>query len=564
LVFQLLIVFILLRNVYYIATRFSTIPFGDPYWDFGVLETFATTGHSTVIQAGAGLSELLTWYSAYPLLELLSVMLSAVSTVEAFQIVLILPTLINTATLAFVYLLVENLRKAMHLSDFVTIFALLLYCTSADTLFWPMRFTHQNLGILLLTILLYYLSKFPPSTAWTGARTVILLTLIPITVAHHFTSFIVASYLFLLSIIQVLAKRLAAKWNFFAGFSWSNARPQSLLNISVIITVLILAWATHIATVILPTAASIVEQLRAVIAGLRSLEPFVPEAYYPTSLTPSWALPVLTLRDAFLFGPAILGLFMILRRRPQNPQMSFVSGSLIITGFLFTLNLMALWVEPYRLVTLFAPLLCFSAAIFYDRARNALSDNRILSKPLSLPRRLLRFKPSARSYPNVHNRALRRRNVAGSIFLGTIIVFLVCSSFVGLWGHRYVPEHLYDPSVSMIEVGEHKMDYVRLKTFTDVHLPYQNIDRVLADDILPLYVILPPAQYLKIYRLSIGNVTQKSVVLQLRDLNLYEYYYSGSPPIEPSQITEQQQILRSYLQSNLNCVYSDGEFNTWQ
>jgi len=146
-----------------------------------------------------------------------------------------------------------------------------------------------------------------------------------------------------------------------------------------------------------------------------------------------------------------------------------------------------------------------------------------------------------------------------------VVVLLVSSSFVGLWAHRYAPIHLYDPSIGMSDVGEHKAVYSALRVFLNTHVTHGNVDKVLADDILLLYVILPPSEYAKILRLTAKNllIPDRSLVLQLRELNLYEYYYSGSPPIKPWEIESQKSDIRLNLETNLNCIYCDGEFKVW-
>lgn len=559
-ILRLVVIFVSLRNVYSSATRFSAIPFGDPYWNYGVISTFSATNHFSVIEAGAGPSSQLTWYSAWPLLGLLGTMLSRVSGVDAFYVVLLFPTLISTVSLILVYLIVENVRKAMKLNDLVTSLAILFYAISADTLFWPMRFTHQNLGILFLTALIYLLLKFSYAPAGIAPRALFLLVSLSLVLDHHFTSFIATAYLILLLIMASTGTRIANRLGGLGTLFSPSVRFWPFLDAPMAMALLMLTWWTIVGTIILAFTGGVLGQVFAIFEGLAKLEFFVPAAYYPSVLTPSWAEPVMFLRDALLYVPAPIGFIFLVLRKSQNPQKFIVTYSLFIAALLFMINLTVLWVEPYRLITLFMPFIAICTSLFYARLTGA-------SCSASSPNRANASRGSSGDLQSGQITKRTRKaasKYAARLLVAIIIVILVSSSFVALWGHRYVPAHLYEPSINMNDVGEHKGDYLRLRAFFSTRFNYSDMNAVLADDIFPLYVILPSTEYSRINTLSAEHMQRDVLVVQMRDLNIYEYYYSsGSPPVKPAEVPQQELFFRNYTASNLDCVYSDGDFRIW-
>jgi hypothetical protein len=523
LVFQALLIFLMIRNVYYVATQYSSMPFADPHWNYGVFATFSETNSIFVIPGETYPAIRLPWYSGWPLLHISALILFRVSSIDSFYITLMLTSIISAGSFIFVYLLIEKVRHALNLSVMVTFLALLIYATSPETIFWDIRFTHQNIGIFLLTAILYFICR-SISKPNRKNSILIILSAISLVLAHHFTSFIAVFYLLLFSTFVVAGKYLTVKTKIGANL-FRSKRIIVFWNIAVITSAFLFLWWNNFGTVIWPHIGSVLGRVMEIIKGIKGIEPFLTEAYYPESLTPTWVSPLLISRDIILYIPTLFGFLYILKRKTKNPQEFFVLYSLVAFGLLFIVNLLIIYVEPYRIIMLSMPLVSLCTAIFYDKL-------------------------------NKQKHALR-------MLIAPIIVLMIFSSFVGLWAHRYVPAHLYDPSVNPIDVGEHSTSYLRLKSFFDQYIAYENIDKILADDIFPLYVILPSNAYKKVERIAIENLAGVPMIVELRDQNLYEYYYFRSPPVKPWEAEPLKLKLKYSLETNFNLIYSDGDFRIW-
>lgn len=562
---QVIGLFLILRNVIYIATQYSAIPFADPYWDFAVIENFSNANRFFVIPVTLDSTTQLTWYSGWPILHILTIMLSRVSGIDIFPLVLMMPSVISTVTMAFAYLLIAKICRALHMSSLVTGFALLAYIASADTLFWPIRFTHQNLGILLFTAILYLICRALSSLEWNNFA-LILTFAGALVFAHHYTSFLAVSYMLLLSAVTLVGKRFPLKPRIISRFFWRDFQAPRLWGIAAMLLLSIIAWWINVGTFILPFAASVIVKVSVLIQHITQIDVYAPSAFYPNALTSGWILSILTIRDTLIYVPALVGFPILWLKKTENPHRTFLFYSLFIFGLSFIVEVLFTRIEPYRMFTLFMPFLGILTGVSYSKLTDLIDsirppDTASNTRNASLSREL----------------AVKPLRLAASILVVTIVVLIVSSSFVGLWGHRYAPLHLYDPKISMIDVGEHQVDYLRLKPFFSNYVAYGGIDVVLADDPFPLYVLLPTTEYSKIARLSESGITAKpgdpfpietpqshrAMIVELRDLNLYEYYYFNSPPIKPSEITFYQSELQSFLEENRNCVYSDGQFKIW-
>ncbi len=524
LIFQMLLLFLLLRNVYYLATQYSSIPFGDPYWDYGVIATFLEADSVFVIPAETSPATYLTWYSGWPLLHVLVSILSRISSIDPFYITLIFPSIFSTLSFIFVYLLVEKIRCALNLNDMVTFFALLIYATMPEALYWPMRLTHQNMGMLFLTIIFYLMCKTISQRNRVNSILIIVFSM-SLVLTHHLTSFITMFYLFLFSTFVFVGTFLSTKTKIDAKLLWSKS-VISFWNITAILFALIFLWWNNFGTVIWPKAGGLIRRFIELITGIREIEQYMRVAYYPNALTPIWASPILILRDIILYIPAIFGFLYILKRKTETPQKVFVVYSSIVFGFLFIVNFMITRFEPVRYIVLSLPFISICSAIFY-------------------------------------NKLLNKQKYALRMLAAIIIVIMISSSFVGLWAHTYVPLHLYDPSIKPVDVGEHSINYFRLKGFFNEYVSYENFDNILADDIFPLYVILSPAEYGRIQRANIKNLADGSMLVELRKLNLYTYYYHKSPQIKPWEAEFTKLELEYHLETKFNIVYADGDFRIW-
>jgi hypothetical protein len=535
-IFSLVLSIVFMRNVYYLATNYAIIPFGDGNWDYGVVKTFAGEGHAFVITEQNYPATLLTWYSGWPILHILALCLSQVSGINAYQVALLLPSIIGTCSLVFVYLLVDKIRKSLKLASEVTGFALLLYSVSPEALFWTVQFVRQNLGILFLVITFFLVYKSwiePKELKYTALTIFFALTLVMV---HHFTSFILVSYFLLFSVFLVLGTRFAKRkfGNKLFGEP-PNVSKHAIFALGLISLVFLFTWWNNYGTTVWPTITSGIVRFVKILTSAQEIEHLPSPASYPEILTPTWVTAMSLLRDIFIYVPALLGLVILTKKVGKTPGKLFVVYSTLSLGLLFIIDYLVFRQEVYRVITLALPFVSLLGAVSYSYIKNKLKR--------------IRYVP----------------------VISIIVVFFLFYSFIGLWGHGFAPLHLYDPSISYGQVGERKTDFIRLGNFNEKVIT-KNSSVLWADDLNPMLFLINSSNYDKIRRLprldtagaqEVGSYG-KEIIYELKGFNLYFYYAGGfSPYKNPRNASVVAGQFELQVQSKFSCVYNDGKYRLW-
>ena len=533
-IFSLILAVLFMRNVYYIATNYSIIPFGDGNWDYGVVKTFLSEGQAYVINEQNPELVLLNWYSGWPLLHILAVCLYQVSGINAYQVALFLPSVIGTCSLAFVYLLIDKMRKFLKLSSEVTGLALFLYSVSPEALFWTIQFVRQNLGILFLVITLYFFYR-----SWTKPedrkyQVLTAFSAITLIMVHHFTSFVLVLYLLLFSVLLILGKYLS-RTRFGKRLFWelpNVAVARMLSGLGLISLVFLFAWWSDYGTTIWPTVTSGITRFVRILTGIMQIEYLPSAASYPIVLTPMWVRTMAILRDAFIYVAAILGLIVVIMKFSNTPHKFFVTYSTLIFGLIFVIDNFVFRQETYRLITLALPFLSLLGAILYEYAKNKLKWTKHIP------------------------------------VISLIMAFLLFYSFIGLWGHSFAPLHLYDPSINAIEVGERNTDFVRAGKFFVEAIPIDRFQIIGVDDYAPLIRFLNTSDYSKILRLNSEYVesepSSNELIGAFKDLFIYVYYGRGFSLIkDPQESSQVRYQLYDRLAEQHNRIYDDGRYRFW-
>lgn len=537
LVFQIALLVLLTNIVCYLATNYRIIPFWDGNWDYAVTKTFIQEGNIFIIREQEPPTMVLSWYSGWPLLHSLVFSLSQISGIDAYHISLCLPLLISITSFLFVYLIVEKARRSLGLDTMVTNLALLIYATSAEALFWQIHLVRQNLGIMVLfaTIYVFYLSSInlTDSRKYKALAIFFAMTLV---VTHHYSSFIMASFFFLFSAFQIISayfRRTRIRSKLF----WARPAPaMTTLGIALLMSVFLFSWWDYFGTAIWPVVKSQITRLPQVFLGIQEFEYMPMPAYYPETLTPIWATSLLMLRDILTYIPAFFGLFLLLFRKTKTRHEFFVVFSSLTFGLLFVIDNFVLRVEMFRIFVLALPFVVLLSAVSFARFEKKL------------------------------------KGIGRFLFVTTVLIVLVLAAFVGLWGHRFAPIHLYDPSVNSVEVGERNIDFMRVNGFFSQRIQVDSFQAIWVDDDTPLVSLLQPDDYNKIRRFRLDYIqTQATVrpstnelVCEFKDFNLY-YYYSGaySPIKTPEEAQTLKYELYPYFDNNLNRIYDDGKYRFW-
>jgi len=532
-VLSLVLTSIFMRNVYYLATNYAVIPFGDGNWDYGVVKTFVGEGHAFVIAEQNSPAHLLDWYSGWPILHILAMCLSQISGINAYQVALLLPSIISTCSLVFVYLLIDKTRKSLKLGSEITGFALLLYSVSPDALYWPIQFVRQNLGILFLVITFYLIYKSwiePKKRRYTALTIFFALTLVMV---HHFTSFILVLYLLLFSVLLVLGKYLA-KYRFGNRVFWEspNVSMRPLFGLGLISLAFLFTWWNNYGTTIWPTITSGITRFIKILTNALQIQYLPSQASYPSILTPMWVTAMSVLRDIFIYVPALLGLIIVTMKFDRTSHKFFIVYSTLTLGLIFIIDNLVFRQETYRIITLALPFISILSAVSYSYIKNKLKR--------------IRYVP----------------------VISIIMAFLLFYSFIGLWGHGFAPLHLYDPSISYAEVGERNIDFARLSNFNS-KVVMQNYTIVWSDDVSPLLSLLEPSDYGKIRRITVDAIEKRGsqdseIIYELKGFNLYLYYSrTFSPAKSPEDAMSLMHRIENRVRDKFNCIFDDGKFRLW-
>ncbi|MEM2145494.1 MAG: hypothetical protein QW279_09035 [Candidatus Jordarchaeaceae archaeon] len=531
-VIQLFLIFLMLNNIYGLATNFKVLPYGDAYWEYAVVETFKQESTVSMIPSTSYPASKLTWYSGWPLLHTLSFVFYEISGLSTFQTLIIIPLIFGITTFIILLAFFERLRKTLNLKHEIVLFGLLVFVASPDSIFWRTDFVRQNMGLLILFSL--FLTTCLLTSVLNQRRKIVVLILtliISLVFCHHLTSFTVMLYFFLLFGLSIFTNFLFTRRviNKFS-LSTKNLIGRVYLFFGLLTLALIfLYWDNVVGVVIYPVAKSRIDRFWQILLGIRETSFFVPQATYPSQLTPSWALYLLNIRDIALYLPALIGFFLILKKNTEVFAKQFILLSTVSLALYFFVNNLTFRLEPYRLIAMSLPFIAVLSAIAYSKIKCL----RVLSKLV---------------YP--------------------LVAIIIIASFIGLWGHNFAPIHLYDLSINRLEIGEN-ISHSSMSTFVNNKISYENLDLLWTDDLSSLILLLVKPPFEKIRDVSPSLFDQlgasgNEIFFVLRDLYLYEYHAGVYSPIS---IPNESAVFRVSLKEKLstfNLVYTEGRFEIYK
>jgi len=535
-IFHLFLVYLLINNVYGIATHYSVLPYGDAYWEYAVVRTFSEEDSVSMIHSDGYPATKLTWYSGWPFLHTLAVIFSRISGINPFQTLLIFPLILSICSFVLVYLFLRKLGEALDLKHESISLGLFVYVTSPDVIFWRTQFVRQNLGmfwLLLLFLVNYLMMSEPPNQKRKMA--VISLILIPsLVISHHFTSFTAMLYLFLLFILLNIGKfiaRMKVQRKFFKPTQTLSSAGSTLVLALLMMMTIYVYWDRISGEVILPVVQSKIERFVQVLSGIRETSFFVPNPYYPDQLSQTWVVLLLRVRDIAMYMPSLFGLLLLWKKRTKAFPKLFVVCSTLAFGLLFIVNNLTFRVEPYRLVAMFSPFVALLTALAYSEVKK-----------------------------------LRR---TWNVLVPVVVTLIVLSSFVGLWGHNFAPMHLYNSSISQLEVGENT-DPSSISEFVNCRIPDGSFNLMWTDDVGSLLLLLHPNQFEKIRGISpkfieqLGSFGNESFC-ELSDLNVYSYYAGIYSIVKnPTDSKIFREVLSGNLSAKFNRIYDNGKYRFWK
>lgn len=551
-IFLVFLVFLFLRNVQFIATHYGTFLPADVTWEYAVINTFSQQGQIFTIPASA-FSHMLTWYSSWPLFHTFSLIFADVLGMKLSTLPVVLPTILGSIGFLFVYLLADKLAASLKLNKTVVPICLLLYAVSPEAIYYGFKFVRQGLGVVLVLAEFYLLYKYITHRDLRILALVILNSLV-IVLTHHYTSFVFTGYLLAfagLTFVLALVVSRVIKTGWMANLSKLRNQAVIIGIVAFLSAASIFVWWNQVGTVIHGIAGGVTTRIVMVAEQIITLPeasttphievtPFFPQWHYPSELTPPW-VNLLWARDFLIYMPVFFGFAWLIRQKFKKRKslaseelvgFYFVVFSLSCFGVLFLFELFISHVEPYRVVLLSLPFIVLCSAILYVE---------MLSHGSWL--KWLAF---------------------------SILVFVITSSFLGLWGHRHAPVHLYTSAVSAEEVGESiPLDdrHYALQQFITENQLDNKAEVIVSDNNYLLYFLLPSQEYKKFgpgwSRLASGlhdSVANGDDLLVIDFGARFYHYYHGVTTLEAAGRLATE--YRTELTANLDKIY-DNQFEIW-
>ena len=448
-VFLIFLVSMVLTNMYFIFTHFSVTSPGDVTMEYAVINTFAAEDHLFVIESPPDLPwyfssplNRMTWYSSWPAFYSFSVVLSDISGVDPYHIVMVLPSFFMTLKFLFVYLFTVHVVKDFSLDKRVIPVSLLIFVFLPESLYFNFKFVRQNLAIGFFVILVYICYRIcsgPNNRQYTIFFWLFSGVLV---ITHHLTSFIYVLYLLLLVGLSLI---LQQKYNIDIKITRTAVRVLAVMAVFILVF-----WGRF--------SSLLTGSIKAGIKNIFSLSFSESLHNYPSELRPLWVTMLLHARDVVICAGFVAGTYLLVRqftsKKDKNKSLlAFILVSLISCFLIFC----ALFVsnrDPLRVLALGIQVFSFVFCLSF-------------------------FK-------------LRKKVV--SFF---VLVLIGISGFTGLWGHQYAPLHFYSDSVPVKEVeGFLTFDIQKIEALDEFFGTFTVFDHTqIISDGRQVFLVLDPENY---------------------------------------------------------------------
>ncbi|MCJ7509361.1 MAG: hypothetical protein MUP14_00530 [Dehalococcoidia bacterium] len=527
-IIQVFFVSLLIMHAYYLATHYAVLPWGDPYGQYWVLSTSLQDGKVSLSPEYAGERAVTSLYNGWPGIHFVGAALAEVGNVAPLEVAMFLPWALFVAFLLLAYLLLRELASDFSSASVLLPFSLLILVTSPFLNEGvPPLYKYQYMAVVLLLGFFYLAHRHLHRPSPVLSLLLIIVTA-ALVITHHYTSFLAVLFLFILALILTLASRYSEALG-RRGFLAGAYQFAPFFMLGVIAVVFLFLWWNEAATVIWPYVSDSIEKLSKILRS-GAAEPAIWETGY-TYPTPWWAVAILVLRDVLMFGGAVLGFALIVVRRRYTPTRLFIISAVLVLAIPVLADAVFKYTgPPYRAIGIFMPFVAFCAGFFYTQLASRLAP--------------MRYVPAA-------------------ILVGVAALF-VFSSMIGLWGNRYIPQHLYNPSVSWVQGGEHPTEWRRLESYLDGRVTYEKVDMFLTDERYAMGLILPMDQWDKIEVVGTQGVdlSPGSLVVAFRGLDPDSYIEEVDPSKFDSSF-EPEKFQESVSETSSR-IYDDGSFQIWR
>ena len=534
------LIFIVLRNVQFIATQYMALTPDDVTFEYSVIRAFTEADKIFVI-SDFPFSSMLRWYSSWPLLHSLSMIFAGILNINTALIPVILPSIFSAIGFLFTYLIVNRLVVSLALNRVIVPLSLLLYSIAPEAIYFGFKFVRNSLAMVFVLMGFHLLYKYYRCRDSRVLGLIALNTFV-IVLTHHYSSFIYSAFLLVFATLSYI---VAIVLNWKRRPEWASIitdlKKGAVITgvIGVLSAGAIAIWWSQVGTIIQEVTSGVTGVVaQSIFSGIENIGPKILEAYYPEQLTPSW-VGLLWIRDVLIYVPVIYGFIWLIRQMTIKKRFDyswekgfwFLTLTLVSFGLFFLFELFVSHVEPFRIVLLCLPFVVFGSAIMYE-------------KMISFNRTFLCLASIA-------------------------LAFSVLCSSLGLWGHRYAPINLYCTCAGDREAGEPMMidnKHYTLQGFVVNNKLDKASSEILSDDNSLLYRLLSPPEYSKIGPEGGNLYLELNRAIEERDTTLvidyntqfYSHYRGGYAVIALDKIDEFKAGYHHQLEACLNKIYNSG------
>ena len=210
----------------------------DPHWDYSVVKAISEYGWplpsvAPIIERTRNLSE-------WPLLHILTIMISEIIRIDSKVAAKYLPVIITSLTTIFFYLIIKNLYKDV----VAALMGALVFCSLFWHAFFHSLFIRETMAFMFFIMIIYILSKSQDLST----KIIFIISIIAVVFSHHLTCLILILFSFILIIVKYLINKLINK-NVFIKYQEdfkANRLMQSSNTSFVFIATCILSYWVYI------------------------------------------------------------------------------------------------------------------------------------------------------------------------------------------------------------------------------------------------------------------------------------------------------------------------------
>lgn len=406
----------MIRMSYHSYTSFETLYGGDAPMDLFLANAFTTSGEISFVSHEL-YDNRLGYYSAWPLSQLIVAATSILGGISVLTSSHVIRILLYCSSCAVSYCIIFWFSEKGIIHRTHAKWGLIVIVFMPELVYWQMEVVRQNLGILAHTIFIFTLLKLSERENKLFYSTIMILSCCLLAFSHNLTS---AISVLLVLIFFVLLQ--SAEW--YLGKN-SEHFKTSISNSFIILSVLTMLWWALVGEILFPKIRGVVKHFYAILTGSREYI-LDPTSAIPAELSPNWIFLILPLRDLVIMGFTAIGFLALSKKEislnPQKmPRSIFVIYASMVISYFSVFVAFFFWTEPFRVLTLVAPLMAVSFVHAIEMLTEKGKNNRLLSP---------------------------------QFFKSGVISAVLIASLLAPFSHAYAPLYLYDDNMENVDYGE--------------------------------------------------------------------------------------------------------------